>query len=108
MPWLAITSKYWVVWASAASALSNVGTRLTPFNGTWSTPSITSGMGSPAASRTVGTISTTWVNCERRLPPLVMRFGQEITIDVRVPPRWEAIFLSHWNGVFIACAQPWE
>ncbi len=34
-----------------------------------------------------------------------MRFGQATTIGSRVPPRWLAICLPHWKGVFWACAQ---
>ena len=35
-----------------------------------------------------------------------MRFGQEITIGLRVPPRCDATCLVHWNGVLAASAQP--
>ncbi len=45
------------------------------------------------------------MNCVRRSPPAAIRFGQEITIGSRVPPRWLAICLPHWNGVLFACAQ---
>ena len=31
--------------------------------------------------------------------------GHATTIGLRVPPRWLAICLPHWNGVFMACAQ---
>jgi hypothetical protein len=42
-----------------------------------------------------------------RMPPLsLMRAGQEITMPLRVPPKCEAIYLVHWNGVSIAWAQP--
>ncbi len=33
-----------------------------------------------------------------------MCFGQATTIGSRVPPRWLAICLPHWNGVLLACA----
>ena len=35
-----------------------------------------------------------------------MRAGQETTSGLRVPPKCEATCLPHWNGVFIAQAQP--
>ena len=35
-----------------------------------------------------------------------MRAGQVMTIGLRVPPRWEATCLTHWNGVLPAQAQP--
>ena len=46
-----------------------------------------------------------WVNCVRRSPPPAIFFGHEMTIGSRVPPRWLAICLPHWNGVLFACAQ---
>ena len=46
-----------------------------------------------------------WVNCVRRSPPLLMWPGHAMTIGSRAPPRWLAICLPHWNGVFWACAQ---
>ena len=67
------------------------------------------GSGRPAASRIVGATSMTWVNCERtparlrRCPP-----GQCTIVPLRVPPQCEATCLVHWNGVFIAHAQPTE
>jgi hypothetical protein len=30
--------------------------------------------------------------------------GHEITMGFRVPPKWLAICLVHWNGVHMACA----
>src|SRR5262245_5914531 len=35
-----------------------------------------------------------------------MRFGQLITIGLRVPPKCDATCLVHWNGVSAAIAQP--
>ena len=32
--------------------------------------------------------------------------GQWTIVPLRVPPQWEAICLVHWNGVFMAHAQP--
>ena len=32
--------------------------------------------------------------------------GQCTMVPVRVPPQCEATCFVHWNGVFIACAQP--
>ena len=45
------------------------------------------------------------VNCERRSPPALILPGQATTIGLRVPPRWLAICLPHWNGVLPAHAQ---
>ena len=41
-------------------------------------------------------MSVMWVNWLRIPPVCLMRAGQETTMEVREPPRWEAIFLSHW------------
>ena len=38
-------------------------------------------------------------------PRSLMRAGQEMIIGLRVPPKWLATCLVHWNGVSIACAQ---
>ncbi len=76
-----------------------------PSIGSCAIPSTVFGSGMPAASRIVGPTSMTWVNCERRSPPALIRFGQATTIGLRVPPRWLAICLPHWNGVFTAWAQ---
>ena len=46
-----------------------------------------------------------WVNWVRTSPPAVMWPGHAMTIGSRAPPRWLAICLPHWNGVFWACAQ---
>ena len=35
----------------------------------------------------------------------LIRAGHETIIGLRVPPKWLATCLVHWNGVFIACAQ---
>ena len=58
----------------------------------------------PVTSRIVGTTSMTWVNW-RAAALSLMRAGQETTIGLRVPPRWEATCLPHWNGVLPAQAQ---
>ena len=76
-----------------------------PSIGSCSIPSTTFGSGMPAASRMVGPMSMQWVNCERRSPSASIRLGHATTIGLRVPPRWLAICLPHWNGVFPACAQ---
>ena len=34
-----------------------------------------------------------------------MPFGQEMTRPLRVPPKWLATCLVHWNGVLVAQAQ---
>ena len=78
---------------------------LMPSIGCWVTPFTTAGWGSCAASRIVGTMSMTWWNCERISPRALMPFGQEMTMPLRVPPKWLATCLVHWNGVFIAQAQ---
>ncbi len=44
------------------------------------------------------------VNCVRISPLAGILAGHATTIGSRVPPRWLAICLPHWNGVFIACA----
>jgi hypothetical protein len=42
-----------------------------------------------------------------RIPPLsLIRFGQEMTSGLRVPPKCEAICLPHWKGVSMAHAHP--
>ena len=79
---------------------------LTPSIGFCATPFTDGGSGTPAASRMVGTMSMTWWNWVRRPPASLMRAGQETTIGLRVPPKWDATCLPHWNGVFIAHAQP--
>ena len=45
------------------------------------------------------------VNWARNPPASLIRSGQETTMPLRVPPRWEATCLPHWNGVFPAHAQ---
>ena len=40
-----------------------------------------------------------WVNWPRRALSGLIRSGQATTIGSRVPPRWLAICLPHWNGV---------
>ena len=59
----------------------------------------------PAASRIVGPMSMQCVNWARNPPASLIRSGQEMTMPLRVPPRWEAHCLPHWNGVFPAHAQ---
>jgi hypothetical protein len=49
-------------------------------------------------------MSMTWVNWLRRPPLSLMWSGHEMIIGLRVPPKWLAICLVHWNGVFMACA----
>ena len=44
-------------------------------------------------------------NWVRTPPASVILAGQETIIGLRVPPKWLATCLVHWNGVFIACAQ---
>ncbi len=75
-----------------------------PSMGSCSIPSTVLGSGMPAASRMVGPMSMQWVNWERSSPSALIRPGQATTIGSRVPPRWLAICLPHWNGVLPACA----
>ena len=81
---------------------------LVPSIGDCCTPLTIVGSGSPAASRIVGATSITWVNCERSPPFSSIPFGQCTIVPLRVPPQCEATCLVHWNGVFIAHAQPTE
>ena len=53
----------------------------------------------------VGTMSITWVNCDRISPFALIPFGQEMIRPLRVPPKWLATCLVHWNGVLVAQAQ---
>ena len=69
-------------------------------------PSTVSGAGMPAASRMVGTISITWLNCSRRPPLSLMRAGQEIAMFCRTPPSLEAFCLNQVKGVSKAQDQP--
>ena len=68
---------------------------LTPSMGFCVTPLTDVGSGMPAASRMVGTMSMQWWNCARKPPLSLIRFGQEMTNGLRVPPRWLAICLPH-------------
>ena len=43
-----------------------------------------------------------WVNCVAQVPAGLIRPGHATTIGSRVPPRWLAICLPHWNGVLLA------
>ena len=45
------------------------------------------------------------VNWARNPPVSLIRSGQDRTMGLREPPRWEAHCLPHWNGVFPAHAQ---
>ena len=54
------------------------------------------GAGSPAASRTVGATSITWVNCDRVSPLASKPLGQCTIVPLRVPPQCEATCLVHW------------
>ncbi len=50
-------------------------------------------------------MSIVWRNWLRSPPLSLIRAGQETIIGLRVPPKWLATCLVHWNGVSIACAQ---
>ena len=73
--------------------------------GFWAVPSTTVGSGIPAASRIVGPMSMACVKCFATRRSSLIRSGHESTMGLRVPPRWEAHCLPHWNGVFPAHAQ---
>ena len=53
-------------------------------------------------------MSMQWVNWGAAIARSRMRFGQDTTIGLRVPPRCEATCLPHWNGVLPAHAQAAE
>ncbi len=72
---------------------------LTPSIGFCLMPSTISGALTPVASRIVGTMSMTWWNWVRMPPASLMRFGHEIAMPWRVPPKCEATCLVHLNGV---------
>ena len=48
----------------------------------------------------------TWWNWVRISPFALIPFGQWTTSGLRVPPKWLATCLVHWNGASIAHAQP--
>src|SRR5262245_30137779 len=100
MPRLPNISKYCVyrLLLAVAFALSKVYARLTPSIGRWGTPSTLDGSAMPTTSRMVGTTSIAWWNWDRNPPLSVILFGQETIIGLRVPPRWLATCLVHWNG----------
>ncbi|MCY1298826.1 hypothetical protein D9M69_456580 [compost metagenome] len=79
---------------------------LMPSMGFCGTPLSVLGASMPAASRMVGTMSVTEWNWLRRPPLSLILAGQEMTSGLRVPPKCEATCLVHWNGVFMAWAQP--
>ena len=79
---------------------------LVPSMGDCCTPFTIVGSGSPAASRIVGAMSITCVNCERNPPFSSIPSGQCTIVPLRVPPQCDATCLVHWNGVSIAHAQP--
>ena len=68
---------------------------LTPSIGFCAMPSTMSGAGIPVTSKSVGTTSFTWWNCQR-IPPLsLMRAGHEIATPLRVPPKNDGICFVH-------------
>src|ERR1700749_3264534 len=98
---LANISKYCVVRADGALAfsLSKVYAMLTPSIGFCAAPLTINGAGMPVASRMVGTTSIMWWNWVRIPPASLMRFGQEIAMPCRVPPKCDATCFVHLNGV---------
>jgi hypothetical protein len=79
---------------------------LAPCIGTCWMPLTNAGCGSPAASRTVGATSITWLNWLRISPRALKPFGQWTIVPLRVPPQCEATCFVHWYGVSIGWAQP--
>ena len=79
-----------------------------PAIGACGMPSTVFGTGIPATSRIVGPMSLTCVNWARTSPSALIPPGQCTTMGLRVPPRWEATCLPHWNGVFPAQAHAAE
>ena len=71
---------------------------LTPSMGLCATPLTLTGSGRSAASRIVGTISMTWWNWLRMPPASLIRAGHDMTMPLRVPPKWEATSLVHLIG----------
>ncbi len=74
--------------------------------GVWAMPLTVFGSGRPAASSTVGAMSTTWWNWLRTSPLALIRLGQLTTSGLRVPPKLPATCFVHMNGVLPATAQP--
>src|SRR5262249_7644788 len=97
-------SKYCCVCFEGALASSKLERKLMPFIGICATPLTSFGCGRPAASRIVGAMSVQCVNGLRKPPLSLIRFGQAITIGLRIPPRCEATCLPHLNGVLPAHA----
>ena len=50
-------------------------------------------------------MSMTWMNCVAHSALVLDPRRPDTIIGLRVPPKWLATCLVHWNGVFIACAQ---
>ena len=48
----------------------------------------------------------TLANWLRTPPSALMWPGQDTTMPLPVPPKWEATCLVHWNGVSMDQAQP--
>jgi hypothetical protein len=48
----------------------------------------------------------TWWNWLRISPRAAMPPSHWTIVPLRVPPECDATCFVHWNGVFIACAQP--
>src|SRR5512144_2413238 len=107
MPRLANISKYCVSRFDFALAfdLSKVYIMLTPSIGFCLIPSTVSGACSRDASRSVGTMSIMWWNCERMPPLSLITAGHEIAMPWRVPPKCDETCLVHLNGVSNAQAQ---
>jgi len=79
---------------------------LTPSIGICMMPFTFCGSLIPAHSSIVGAMSITWWNCALTSPLAPNPAGQRTAMPLRVPPQWEATCFVHWNGQFIACAQP--
>ena len=71
---------------------------LTPSIGVCTIPLTVFGSGSPAASSTVGAMSTTCWNWLRISPLALMRAGQLTTSGLRVPPKFGGDLLGPHEG----------
>src|SRR5438552_13984665 len=97
-------SKYCWVCREGEFASSNVDRKLMPCIGICATPLTSLGSGRRAASRIVGAMSVQCVNWLRKPPLFLMRFGQLMTMGLRMPARCEATCYPHLNGVFLVHA----
>src|SRR3546814_16804965 len=108
MSLLAVTSKYLTLFLSAALGSVTLYSRLVPSIGCCVTPFTMEGAFTPAASNRVGMTSVTWANWDRISPPCAMRLGQDSTMPLRTPPRWDETCFIQRRGVFLSHAHARE